>query len=176
MARQSEQLEHETEHAHGQLLEPSDERRSPTDNGRGRSATTPSDIPARGWKDILLRMYEGISADRILANAAAVTFYALLAIFPGIAALVSIYGLFADPTTIASNLDTVSDIMPGGAVEVVRDQVNRIAEQGSATLGISFLVGLMISLWSANGGMKALLDALNRNNSSGRGGGLAGAT
>jgi len=143
MARQSEQLEREIERLHGQFLGTSDERRSPTDNSRGRSATTPSDMPARGWKDILLRMYEGISADRILANAAGVTFYALLAIFPGIAALVSIYGLFADPTTIASNLDAVSDVMPGGAVEVVRDQVNRIAAQGAATLGISFLAGLV---------------------------------
>jgi len=131
------------------------------ENDRSRSAATPSDVPARGWKDILIRVYEGVSEDRILANGAAVTFYALLAIFPGIAALVSIYGLFADPTTIASNLDTVSDIMPGGAVEVIRDQVNRIAAEGSAKLGISFLIGLTISLWSANGGMKALLDALN---------------
>ena len=131
----SQQLERETETSRGRLSEALDERRSLADDSRGRSATTPSDMPARGWKDILLRVYEGISADRILANAAGVTFYALLAIFPGIAALVSIYGLFADPTTIANNLDAVSDIMPGGAVEVVRDQVNRIAEQGAATLG-----------------------------------------
>jgi membrane protein len=64
---------------------------------RGRSAEGPSEIPAPGWKDILLRVYNGISDDRILANAAGVTYYALLAVFPGIAAVVSIYGLFADP-------------------------------------------------------------------------------
>ena len=67
------------------------------DAGRGRFAEGPSEVPARGWKDILLRVYNGISEDRILANAAGVTYYALLALFPGIAALVSIYGLFADP-------------------------------------------------------------------------------
>src|SRR4051794_4998772 len=66
------------------------------DDGRGRSAESPAEIPARGWKDILLRVYRGISDDRILQNGAAVTFYALLALFPGIAALVSIYGLFSD--------------------------------------------------------------------------------
>ena len=60
--------------------------------GRGRFAEGPSEIPARGWKDILLRVYDGISEDRILANAAGVTYYALLALFPGIAALVSILG------------------------------------------------------------------------------------
>ena len=73
------------------------------DGGRGRSAEKPSDIPARGWKDILWRVYAGISDDRILANAAAVTFYALLALFPAIAALVSIYGLFANQPASNSN-------------------------------------------------------------------------
>jgi membrane protein len=129
--------------------------------GRGRSATAPSEIPTRGWKDIALRVYEGIEEDRILANAAAVTFYALLALFPAIAALVSIYGLFANPSTITSRLDAVSGILPGGAIDVVRDQLTRLTAQGSATLGISFLIGLAISLWSANGGIKALFDALN---------------
>src|SRR5205807_4026629 len=133
----------------------------PLEDGRGRSATAPSEIPARGWKDIAVRIYEGISEDRILANAAAVTFYALLALFPGIAALVSIYGLFADPGTIASQLDSVAGILPGGAIDVIREELTRLTAQGRASLGISFAVGLAISLWSANGGVKALFDALN---------------
>ena len=134
---------------------------TPLEDGHGRSATTPSEIPVRGWKDILLRIYEGISEDRILANAAAVTFYTLLALFPGIAALVSIYGLFADPGSIATLLDAVSGILPGGAVDVIRDQLTRLTSQGSTSLGVSFIIGLVISLWSANGGIKALFDALN---------------
>jgi membrane protein len=131
------------------------------DDGRGRSATAPSEIPARGWKDIVLRVYEGISDDRILANSAAVTFYALLALFPAIAAIVSIYGLVADPNTIAKSLDDMSAVLPGGAIDVVRDQLTRLTTQGGATLGISFVISLAVSLWSANGGIKALLDALN---------------
>jgi membrane protein len=128
---------------------------------RGRTAEKPSDIPSRGWKDILWRVYEGISEDRILANAAAVTFYALLALFPAITALVSIYGLFADPATLQQHLDSVSGLLPGGAADVIRDQLNRLAAEPRSTLGVSFFVGLIISLWSANGGVKALFDALN---------------
>jgi membrane protein len=135
--------------------------RAVLDVGRGRFAERPSEIPARGWKDILWRVYEGIDEDRILANAGGVTFYALLALFPAIAALVSIYGLFADPMTIVNHLDTVSGFAPGGAVDVLREQLTRLADQGSTTLGISFLVGLVISLWSANSGIKALFDVLN---------------
>jgi membrane protein len=131
------------------------------DDRRGRIAEGPSKIPAREWKDIFLRVYNGISKDRIFANAAGVTFYSLLALFPGIAALVSIYGLFADPSTIVSHLDTIVGFAPGGAINVLREQLARLAVQGSTTLGVGFFVGLMISLWSANSGMKALFDALN---------------
>ncbi|MBV8119905.1 MAG: YihY/virulence factor BrkB family protein [Alphaproteobacteria bacterium] len=143
------------------LRRPGSHNEWPSEDGRGRTADTPSLIPAPGWKDILLRVYRSISEDRLLANAAAVTFYALLALFPAIAALVSIYGLFADPATIANNLNSISGILPGGAVDVVRDQLNRLAAQPRGTLGISFLIGLIISLWSATGGIKALCDALN---------------
>src|SRR3954471_23315481 len=131
------------------------------ERGRGREATSPHEIPAKGWKDILWRTYEEINKDRILAVAAGVTFYGLLAIFPAIAALVSIYGLFADPATIQEHLNTLSGVMPGGALDIVREQVTRISSQGSGTLGFSFVIGLVISLWSANAGMKAVFDALN---------------
>jgi membrane protein len=131
------------------------------ETGRGREASTPTQIPALGWKDILWRAYEEFGQDRIMAVAAGVTYYALLALFPAIAALVSIYGLFADPATIQEHLDTLSDVLPGGAMNIIREQVTRIASAGGGTLGLSFIIGLGISLWSANAGMKAVLDALN---------------
>ena len=63
----------------------------------GRAADHPAEIPPRGWKDILIRTYRSISEDRVTALAAGVTYYVLLALFPGIAALVSIYGMIAIP-------------------------------------------------------------------------------
>jgi membrane protein len=137
---------------------------APTDldqNDRGRLANSPSEIPARGWKDILLRVYSNISEHRVLALAAGMTYYSLLAIFPAIAALVAVYGLFADPTAITRHLDQVSGILPGGAVDVAKDQLTRVASKGSGTLGTTFVIGLVISLWSANAAMKSLFDTLN---------------
>jgi len=116
---------------------------------------------ARRWKDILLRVYRGFFADRVLANAAGVTYYSLLAIFPGIAAVVSVFGLFADPHALASHLGTVSGVVPGGGIEVIRGELDRLAGQGKTTLGISFAVSLLLSLWFANSSMTALFDALN---------------
>jgi membrane protein len=96
-----------------------------------------------------------------LALAAGMTYYSLLAIFPAIAALVAVYGLFADPTAIGRHLDQSSGILPGGAVDVARDQLTRVASKGSGTLGVTFVIGLLISLWSANAAMKSLFDTLN---------------
>src|ERR1700749_1379634 len=131
------------------------------DEGRGRLASKPSDIPARGWKDILWRVYENINNHRVMAGAAGVAFYVLLALFPGIAALVSLYGLFADPTVIGQHLADLSGVIPEGAKQVIGDQLNNLTSHGSSTLGVTFLLTLAISLWSANSGMKAMIDALN---------------
>jgi membrane protein len=68
--------------------------------GRGRRAVTPLDIPWKGWKDILRRTASQASEDRVSAIAAGVVFFAVLALFPAITALVSCYGLFAKPDTI----------------------------------------------------------------------------
>lgn len=135
--------------------------RAAAEDGRGRSADRPSDIPAPGWKDILVRVYHGISEDRILLVAAGVTFYLLLSIFPGIAALVSIYGLFADPADIAGHLDALTNVAPGGAIELLREDMTRLASNGGTTLGLGFVVSLAVSLWSTNSGVSAIFDALN---------------
>ena len=128
---------------------------------RGRQAARPSEIPAKGWKDIGLRVFHDISENNIVSVAAGVTFYVLLAIFPAVAALVSCYGLFADVATINDHLQSLQGIVPSGALEIIGDQVKRITQKGDTTLGFAFFTGIVLSLWSANGGMKAVFSALN---------------
>jgi len=127
----------------------------------GRHATSPTEIPAKGWKDILLRVYGNIGDHRILALAAGMTYYSILAIFPALAALVAIYGFFSDPGSIAKHLDEISGFVPGGAIDIAREQLTRVVTKGERTLGLTFVVGLLISLWSANAAMKSLFDTLN---------------
>jgi membrane protein len=140
---------------------PEAERVAETEKHRGRDAETPTEIPTLGWKDILWRTYEEMDKDRILAVAAGVTYFGLLALFPAITALVSMYGLFTDPLTISDHLTALSGLLPGGAVDMIGDQVKRITEQGQGALGFAFFFGLALALWSANAGMKAMFDALN---------------
>ena len=129
--------------------------------GHGRSADTPTQIPARGWKDILWRTYEEISADRLFMIAAGVVFYAMLAVVPAITALVSLYGLFAKASTINEHLSFMAGVMPGTAYELISDQITRIAGNNDGKLTVAFVIALGLALWSANAGMKAIFDALN---------------
>ena len=109
---------------------------------------------------MLLETYEAMSKDRLLAVAAGVVFYGLLAIFPAITALVSSYGLFANASAIQDNLSLLANVLPAGGISIVQEQIDRIAAQPSG-LSVGFAVGLMIALWSANAGVKAMIDALN---------------
>lgn len=132
-------------------------REKPAGDGGGVARTR----SPRSWRQIFIAIFKAISEDRILLVAAGVTFYAILALFPAISALVSIYGLFADPTTIAGHLDTLSGVAPGGAVEVLRDQLARLAQQNGTALTVGFAISLVIAFWFANSGMTALFEALN---------------
>jgi membrane protein len=115
----------------------------------------------RGWREVMRILYGHVSEHRLTAIAAGVTYFALLAMFPFIGAIVAVYGLFGDTAALSSHLDQLASFLPGGAIEVIGDQLKRAAEGGKATLGLAFLVSVAISLWSANAGMKALFDALN---------------
>ena len=128
-----------------------------------RDATpfAPVAVRPRTWSDVFSQVWTNIGRHRVLAIAAGVTFYALLALFPAIAAIVTLYGLFADTAKIAALLDSLAGVLPGGAIEVVGDQVARIAGGPPASLSVTFVVSLAISLWSANAGIKAIFDALN---------------
>lgn len=117
--------------------------------------------PARGWMQIPLRLMHNVSEHRVMALAAGMTFYSLLAIFPALAALVAIYSLFADPATISAHLNSLSGFLPAGAIDITHDQLSRIASKGRQSLGSTFLIGLAFSVWSANAAMKSMFDTLN---------------
>jgi membrane protein len=130
-------------------------------HGHGRFSGNPLQIPWAGWKGILWRTYVHTGEDRLLATAAGVVFFGLLAVFPAITALVSCYGLFANPSTIGANLQTLALMLPEGSFQIVQDQVARVLEKGDTALGVTFVFGLALAIWSANAGVKAIIDALN---------------
>lgn len=128
---------------------------------RGREASRPTEIPKLGWKDILLRTKQEASRDYIGLVAAGVAFYSLLAIFPALAALISIYGLVADPVDIERQMNAVMGIIPEEAAGILQQQLQSLASQPDAGLSIGVAVGILLALWSTASGIKALIQGLN---------------
>jgi membrane protein len=121
----------------------------------------PLDVVLRKWKVVFPATLGRINHDRTLATAAGTVFYGLLAIFPAVTAIVSCYGLFADPSTISDNLQSLAVMLPAGSFAIVHDEIGRVLAKGHSGLGITFVFGLLFAIWSANSGMKAVIDALN---------------
>ena len=137
---------------------PAEARREPE---RGRNADKPTDIPAKGWKDVLWRTFREYRQDDIASVARSIAFSGMLALFPALAAFVSIYGIFADVETARSQLASLAGVVPAGAATFIGEQMVRIAAQHQATLSFTFVLSLLLSIWSANAGMKALFSGLN---------------
>lgn len=128
---------------------------------RGRRATKPSEIPRPGWRDILLRVKDEQKNDNLSIVAAGVAFYLILAIFPALAAMVSIYGLVADPADVQRQLATVGHLLPPEAYRILDEQLTQIVSHSEGALGIGAVLGILLALWSAAKGMKAMITALN---------------
>jgi membrane protein len=129
--------------------------------GRGRGAHSPAQIPPRGWLDIAWRTVKEVGDDRLPAVAGGVTFYTLLAIFPGLGAFVSLYGLFADVRQAQEQFIGLVGILPREFLGVIGDQMVRLAAAPAQNLGLAFAVTLLLAIWSASSGVKALFDGLN---------------
>jgi membrane protein len=130
-------------------------------DGRGRRAGTPVNIPVKGWRDVLLRVYHAFNDNNLSIIAAGVSFYGLLAIFPGIAAFVAIYGFFLDPTGVVDQMNQLQGVVPPDVISTVTGQMTQIASKPQASLGFAALFTLALALWSARKGTNALMIALN---------------
>lgn len=133
---------------------------SPTAD-RGRSATRPREIPAKGWKDILYRLKDELNKDNVSIVAAGVAFYGLLAIVPALAALVFIYGIVADPQDVQQQLNALGGMLPQQARDLLNQQLSKITAHSRTALSAGAIGGLLLTLWSAAKGMKTLMEALN---------------
>ena len=131
------------------------------ESGRGRNAESPAEIPALGWKDVLFRVYHSLEQDRVMLIAAGSTFYLLLALFPALTAFVSLYGFLADRATVAGNISLLAGVLPNDAVALIQAQLEALATQDVKALSVGFVLGLLVALWSANNGFKAIFEAMN---------------
>lgn len=131
------------------------------ERGRGREAQTPLEIPAQGLKDVLWRVYKCTEEERLGLIAAGVTFYVILALFPALTALVSIYGLLTDPRSIGEQVLALYGVLPEDVIGLIRDQLNSLTTAEAGKLGLGFIVSLLVALWSVNTAVKSIFEGLN---------------
>jgi membrane protein len=119
-----------------------------TEQDRRCKAEAPWQIPARGWAHILRRAWKETGKRNLSLFAGGVTYYLLLALFPALAAVVSVYGLVADPAGIAKSAQSLSGMLPPSTVKLIGDELARLVSGSSKSLGLGVLIGIAIALWS----------------------------
>jgi len=127
----------------------------------GREAERPSEIPPRGWFAVLKRVKAEVKDDNVALLAAGVAFYAMLAIFPAIIALVTVYGMVADPNQVEAQVGEFAKSLPSGADELLTQQLQNVANAGRRSLSIGLVVSLLAVLWSVSSGVQGLIKGLN---------------
>jgi membrane protein len=127
----------------------------------GIHAEKPTEIPWRGWKQILKRAWAEHRADNMPIIAGGVAFFGFLSIFPALIALISIYGLVASPETVAQQVENLSAQLPQDAAALIKDQLTSIVQNSGSALTVSLVVSILAALWSASGGIGNLITAVN---------------
>ncbi len=127
----------------------------------GDDAKNPAQIPARGWLQVTKRAFAEGKADNVPILAGGVAFFAFLALFPAMIAALTLYGLVADPTTVADQIAQIAQLLPETARPLIVDQLNSIAQGSGGALGIGLIVSLLAAIWSASGGTMNLIKATN---------------
>jgi membrane protein len=130
-------------------------------DGHGRQADQPQEIPPKGWNDIAKRTMKEVKQDQVPLLAAGVAFYALLSLFPAIIAGVSIYGLVADPATVRDQINQLTERLSPETAKIIGDQLKQVTSGAGGALGVATVIGILTALWSASSGMKALITGVN---------------
>jgi membrane protein len=127
----------------------------------GIHAEKPTQIPWRGWKQIVKRAWAEHKADNMPIIGGGVAFFGFLAIFPGLIALISIYGLVASPETVTQQIEDLSTQLPDEAAQLIGEQLTSIAANSGRALTVGLVVSILAALWSASGGVGNLVTAVN---------------
>ena len=130
-------------------------------NADGGGAAGPTEIPARGWRDVLMRTWKESEDDNVGLIAAGVAFYSFVAFVPLLASIMLIYGLVADPLTVARHIQRLFEILPGEAAGLIGEQLRGMTEGDPAPKGFALLLALLLALYGSMKGASAVIIALN---------------
>lgn len=127
----------------------------------GVEADKPSEIPAKGWWQVIRRAWAEAKADQVPLLAAGVAFFGFLSLFPAVVAAVLTYGLVADPAQIRNQVKDLAAAMPAAGRDLLLQQLDALTSAPRQGLGIGVAIAVVAALWSASGGVGYLLTAVD---------------
>lgn len=127
----------------------------------GRTADSPLQTPARGWKQVAVRTWKQSSEDNIGLVAAGVAFYGFLALVPLLGATVLTYGIVADPQTVVGNVKSLASVMPQDAAKLIGDQLMGVVQTSGGKKGLGLVLAIAVALFGAGNAAGSIITALN---------------
>jgi membrane protein len=127
----------------------------------GSQADSPTQIPLRGWRQVVSRAFHESQEDNISLLAAGVAFFGFLALFPAVIALVTLVGLVADPAQITQQMQSFTGGLPEASRQLISAQLTAITQSSGGALTIGLVISLLAALWSASSGTSNLMTAVN---------------
>lgn len=134
---------------------------NPAQTDRGQSADTPTQIPAKGWKEILLRTWKEGGKDNIGIVAAGVAFYGFLALVPLLGAIVLTYGIFVEPQTVLRHAGSITAMIPGEGGQLISEQLINVVQTSGGKKGFGLVIALAVAIWGARNAASSVVTALN---------------
>jgi membrane protein len=127
----------------------------------GPTGGDPRQIAGSGWKQVLVRSYRGVNDKNLFLIAGGVTYSVLLALFPALLALVSLYGLVFDPTQVEKQVTAMSGVLPDSARGLISTELHQLVSTSGGALSTGAIIGVLFALWTASRGMSGMMSALD---------------
>src|SRR6185437_14944352 len=128
---------------------------------RGHQATSPAEMPAPAWKDIVKRTYKRVWDDNVGLVAAGVAFYGFFALLSLLGLIVLVYGFVADPATVIAHMWSLTAVLPSDVAKIIGDQLMTSVEASKGTKGVGILIAFAVATYGGTNGAAAIITALN---------------
>src|SRR5690348_10718153 len=128
---------------------------------KGHQASSPAEMPAPAWVDIVKRTYKRTWDDNVALVSAGVAFYAFFALLSLLGLIVLTYGFFTDPRSVIEQMGQLTAILPADVALIIGHQLITVVDSSTQTKGIGLVIALVVAIYGGTNGSSAIITALN---------------
>jgi membrane protein len=128
---------------------------------KGHQATSPAEMPAPAWKDILSRTYKRTWDDNVALVSAGVAFYGFFALLSLLGLIVLVYGFVADPNDVIEHMRDLTAVLPGDVAYIIGEQLMTAVRSSQGTKGFGIVLAFLVAVYGGTNGATSVITALN---------------